>query len=331
MTRRCGFLTQALLMLGMSLVTMLAAGYSNADTWPSRPIHVIVPLPPGGGSDFLARLLAKKLPRELGQPLLVENRVGAGGRIAIEYASKQPGDGYTILFIASTQMVQPALFKKLPYDIIRDFEPVSLMARLSWGLLVNPKVPVHTVKEYIALARAKPGYVTFGSSGVGSPFHIGGELLMSMTGIKMLHVPYRGSAQLVGALLSGQVMSAFAPLHDAFIPSIRAGKLRLLGIATATRTPLFPKVPTIEESVPLPGYELDSWIGVVVPAGTPKPIVNRLSSLIAGVVKDPEFKKRWGPHGWEPVGSTPKQMGDLMKRLLPKYAKIVKDAHIPPR
>ena len=332
MTSRRKFLTHAVLTLAVTLATtMLPAGSSHAQAWPSAPIHVIVPLPAGGGSDFLARLLAEELPSVLGQPLIVENRVGAGGRIGIEYASKQLPDGHTLLFITNMQLVQSSLFAKLPYDIMQDFDPVSMMAQLSVALLVSPGVPAHSVKDYVALARAKPGYVTFGSSGIGSPFHLGGELLKSMAGVDMLHVPYRGSAQLTLALISGEVMSVFAPLHMAFLPSIRAGKLRALGVGTAERTPLLPDVPTIAESAPLPGYALDSWLGVVVPTGTPKPIVDRLSGAIAALVKDPAFEKRWGPQGWQPVGSTPEEMRAQMKGGLTKYAKIVKDAKIPPQ
>jgi len=330
MISRREFLTHAVLTMAVTLATtMLPASSGHAQAWPNRPVRIIIPLPAGGGSDFLARLLSEGFEPTFGQPLIVENRVGAGGRIGIEYASKQPPDGHTMLFITNTQVVQPALFAKLPYDIMRDFDPVSLMAQLSVVLLVHTGVPAHSAKEYIALARAKPGYVTFGSSGIGSPFHLGGELLKSMTGVDMLHVPYRGSAQLTGALLAGEVMSVFAPLHSAFLPSIRSGKLRVVGVATSERSPLMPDVPTIAESVPLPGYALDAWLGVVVPAGTPKPIVDRLSGAIAALVKDPAFVKRWGPQGWQPIGSTPEEMRAKMRAGLPKYAKIVKDARIP--
>ncbi|MBI2316046.1 MAG: tripartite tricarboxylate transporter substrate binding protein, partial [Betaproteobacteria bacterium] len=231
--------------------------------------------------------------------------------------------------ITNTQVVQPALFAKLPYDIMADFEPVSWVASLGTVLVVHPSVPANSVKEYIALARSKPNYVTFGSSGFGSPFQLGGELLKTMTGVDMLHVPYKGSGQVTAALLAGEVMSAFAPLHSAFLPHIQSGKLRALGMASPKRSPLLPEVPTIAEAGPLPGYAVDSWFGVVMPAGTPKPITERLSSAIAAIVRDPALaKERLLPQGWDPVGSTPAELVAFMKAGIAKYAKLVKDAKI---
>ena len=302
---------------------------SHAQAWPSRPIRIIVPLPPGGGSDYLARLLAERLQPVLGQPLIVENRVGADGRIGIEHAMRQAPDGHTMLIIANAQVVQPALFPKLPYDITVDFDPVSLIAHLAIVLLVHQSTPVNSVREYIALAKARPGYVTFGSSGFGSPFQLGGELLKSMAGVDMLHVPYKGSSQVTTALLAGEVMSAFAPMHSAFLPHIQSGRLRALGMVTAKRSPLLPEVPTIAESAPLPGYALESWMGVVMPAGTPRAIIERFSSAIAALVQDPAFAQaKLLPEGWDPVGSTPGELAAFIKAGIAKYAKIVKDAKI---
>lgn len=326
MTSRREFLTQGV--AAMAAATLPAATV-HAQAWPSRPIRIIVPLPPIGGSDYLARILAERLQPVLGQPLIVENRVGADGRIGIEHAARQAPDGYTMLFITNTQVVQPSLFAKLPYDIMADFDPVSWVASLGIVLVVHPGVPANSVKEFIALARAKPGYVTFGSSGFGSPFQLGGELLKTMAGVNMLHVPYKGSGQVTAALLAGEVMSAFAPMHSAFLPHIQSRKLRALGMATSKRSPLLPDVPTIAEAGPLPGYALDSWFGVVMPAGTPKPIAERLSSAIAVVVRDQAFaKERLLPQGWDPVGSTPAELAAFMKAGIAKYAKIIKDAKI---
>lgn len=326
MTSRREFLTQGVAALAAAT---LPAATVRAQAWPSRPIRIIVPLPPIGGSDYLARVLAERLQPVLGQPLIVENRVGADGRIGIEHAARQAPDGYTMLFITNTQVVQPSLFAKLPYDIMADFDPVSWVASLGIVLVVHPGVPANSVKEFIVLARAKPGYVTFGSSGFGSPFQLGGELLKTMAGVNMLHVPYKGSGQVTAALLAGEVMSAFAPMHSAFLPHIQSGKLRALGMATSKRSPLLPDIPTIAEAGPLPGYALDSWFGVVMPAGTPKPIAERLSGAIAIIVRDQAFaKERLLPQGWDPVGSTPAELAAFMKAGIAKYAKIVKDAKI---
>ena len=326
MTNRREFLTHGAAALAAAA---LPAALVHAQAWPSRPIKIIVPLPPVGGSDYLARVLSERLQPVLGQPLIIENRVGADGRIGIEYAARQSPDGCTMLFITNTQVVQPALFKKLPYDITTDFDPVSLVANLSIALVVHPGVPAKSVAEYIALARAKPGYVTFGSSGYGSPFQLGGELLKSIAGVNMLHVPYKGSGQVTQALIAGEVMSAFAPLHGAFLPLIKSGKLRALGIATSKPSPLLPSIPTIAEAAPLPGYALESWFGVVAPSGTPKPIVDRLSGAIAAIVQDQAFaQQRLLPDGFEPIGSTPGELAAFMKAGIAKYAKIVKDAKI---
>ena len=326
MTSRREFLTQGVAALAAAT---LPAATVRAQAWPSRPIRIIVPLPPVGGSDYLARMLGERLQPVLGQPLIVENRVGADGRIGIEHAARQAPDGHTLLFITNTQVVQPALFAKLPYDIMQDFDPVSWVANLGIVLVVHASVPAKSVKEFIELARARPGYVTFGTSGFGSPFQLGGELLKTMADVNMLHVPYKGSGQVTAALLAGEVMSAFAPLHSAFLPHIKSGKLRALGMASPKRSLLLPDVPTIAEAGPLPGYALDSWFGVVMPAGTPKPIADRLSGAIAAIVQDPAFaKERLLPQGWEPVGSTPAELAAFMKAGIAKYAKIVKDAKI---
>ena len=326
MTTRRDFIAQT---LAASAALVVPRGGAIAQAWPSRPIRLVVPLPPGGGSDYLARVMTERLQSALGQPILVENRVGADGRIGTEYVSKQPPDGHTFLVITTNELSAPSMFRKMNYDILNDFAPVSLLAAHPFVLLVHPSVAVNSVNEFIAFARAKPGVLTFASSGVGSFYHLVAELLKSMTGIDMLHVPYRGSGPVTQALLSGEVMSAFAPLGP-FLAHIRSGKLRPLAVVDSSRASLLPEVPTIAEAVPLPGFALISWHGVLAPAGTPRTIVDRLSAELVRIIHDPQFsKERLLERGLEPIGSTPEQLGDKMKADFDMFAKIIRDARIP--
>ena len=326
MTDRRKFLSTS---LAAAAAASLPAGAFAQAPWPSRPVRFVVPLPPGGSYDYLARVMAERLQASVGQPFIVENRAGADGRIGTEFVARQPADGHTILIIAITMVVHPSLFKKIPYDILKDFQPVGMIADAPFVLLVNPSVPANTPKEYVALARSKPGAVTFGSSGIGSPYHLAGEYLKSTVGLDMLHVPYKGTGPLISALLSGEVMSAFAPLGP-FLPHIRSGKLRALGLATEYKSSLLPDVPTLIDALSLPGYSMDGWLGVVAAAGTPRPIVERLSAEMAKIVRDPQFaREKLITQGYEPLSSTPEQMGETMSKHLAKYAKIIQDAKIP--
>jgi len=326
MTTRREFITQT---LAASAALSVRAGGAFSQAWPSRPIRIVVPLPPGGGSDYFARALADPLRSALGQAILIENRVGADGRIGTEYVSRQPADGYTLLIITTANVAHPSLFRNMSYDIFKDFAPVSMLARMPWALLVGPGVPANSPQEFVALARSRPGEITFGSSGIGSPFHLAGEMLKSMAGIDMLHVPYRGSGPVTTALLSGEVMSAFAPVGP-FLQHIRSGKLRALGIVTGYRTSFLPGLPTLEEALSLPGFATLSWYGVVAPAATPKTIVDRLNGEIVRIVRDPQFsKEHLMPQSYEPLGTTPEEMSEMMKATLSVYAKIVRDAKMP--
>jgi len=290
----------------------------------------VVPVPPGGAYDYLARLLAERMRISLGVPIIVENKVGAGGRIGTEFVAKAQPDGYTILMVANTHVIQPHLVLNMHYDSIKDFEPVSLVVEAPIVLAVIPSSPAHSVKELISLARAKPGSIAYGSSGIGSPFHLYAELLKSRTGIDMLHVPYKGTAPLIQALFGGEVSTAFVPLGP-FLEYFRAGKLRPLAIAGNSRSVLLPDVPTIAEAAQLPGYGLDGWLGVLAPAGTPRQIVDRLSTEISRVMQDRQLTNEMLlPKGYEAVGSTPERLREVMTKDLAAYAKIVKDAKIPP-
>jgi tripartite-type tricarboxylate transporter receptor subunit TctC len=301
---------------------------SLAQTWPTRPIKFIVPLPPGGANDVLARLFGERMQNALGQPVVVENKPGVGGNIGTEFVAKQPPDGYTILLSSNTHVVNVNFFSKLPYDPIKDFEPISLVATIPFVLTVNSSVPANNVKELIALLKAKPGQ-PFGTSGIGTPHHLAAELLKTMTGVELTHVPYKGAAFLVPALLSNEVVFSIASMNT-LVPHFKSGKLRPLAVASEQRSSVMPEVPTLAESG-LPGYGIEVWFGVLAPAGTPRPIIDRLNTVINGVVRDPQVvKDRLNPIGLTPVGTTPEQYMNVMKADIVKYAKITKDAGIKP-
>ncbi|HKC53861.1 MAG TPA: tripartite tricarboxylate transporter substrate binding protein [Burkholderiales bacterium] len=310
----------------------LAAGEAAAQSgpWPSRPIRFVVPLPPGGSPDYLSRLFAERLQPVLGQPLVVENKPGAGGNIAREFVARQPADGYTILMSESSHVMAAGIGAKLPYDPIKDFEPISLAATIPFGLTVNSAMPVHSLKEFIAHAKASPRPLTYGTAGIGSPHHFAVELLRSMTGINVVHVPYKGSAGIIPALLSGEIDFTIAAVNS-LLPHFKSGKLRPIAMAGSSRTAILPEVPTIAEAGPLPGYTVDVWLGVMAPAGTPRAIIDRLNGEINRVVRDPQIvKERLNTVGLEAVGTTPEQLLEAMKGDLVKYTKVAREAQIKP-
>jgi tripartite-type tricarboxylate transporter receptor subunit TctC len=323
---------RTLVVLACGGVLALAAGASAAQSgaWPNRPIRLVVPLPPGGSPDYLSRLLAERLQPVLGQPLVVENRPGAAGNIAREFVARQPADGYTIVMSESAHIMSAAVVAKLPYDPIKDFEPISLAATIPFGLTVNTSMPVKSLKEFLDYAKAAPRPLTYGTAGVGAPHHFAAELLRSMTGIKIVHVPYKGSAGIIPALLTGEIDFTIGAVNS-LLPHFKAGKLRPIAVAGSSRTAILPDVPTIAEAGPLPGYSVEIWLGVMGPAGTPRPIVDRLNSEIVRIVRDPQvIKERLTPVGLAPVGSTPEQLLAVMKEELAKYTKIARDAGIRP-
>lgn len=306
------------------------SAWAQSGVWPNRPIKFIVPLTPGGANDLLARLFAERLQPVLGQPVVVENKPGAGGNIGMEFVAKQPGDGYTLLLSANTHVIIPNFFVKLSYDTIKDFEPISLVGSVPFLLAVNASTPINTLKEFLAMARAKPGSVTYGTAGIGTPHHLASELLKTMTGIDIVHVPYKGAAGLVPALLSGEITCTIGAINS-LLPHIRSGKLRPIAAAAATRMSMLPDVPTMAEAGPLPGYNVDVWFGVLASAGTPRAIVDRLNIEINKIVRDPQIvKDRLNPIGIEAVGTTPERFMEIMKTDLAKYARIAKDADIKP-
>jgi tripartite-type tricarboxylate transporter receptor subunit TctC len=298
--------------------------------YPSRLIRYVLPMPPGGPNDFLARLLAERLTKSLGQPVIVENRPGADSMVGTEYAARQPADGYTVLHVASSHVTNVIFKADLPYDPIRDFDPVTQLVGMKFILAATPALGVDSVKEFVAHARANPGKITYATLGVGSSHFLAGEMLKSMAGISMLHVPYKGGAQITQALLGREVDATFISIFPVR-KFIQSGKLRGLGVTSSTRSSLLPEVPTIAEAGPFPGYEMDVWQGVVLRAGTPKPMVTRLNRDIVAVLKNPEDAARITASGVDPVGSTPEQFVQLMKADLAKWAKVAKDAGIKPQ
>ena len=315
-----------LLMRALVIVCAVGATASIAQTWPNRPVRIIVPLAPGGGSDILARLMAQHMGEALGQTFIVENKPGAGTVIGAELAAKSAPDGYTLYATSPNIVINHGLHPKLNYDALRDFAPISQWVSFSNLLVVNPSMPVHTVQELIDYARARPGQINYGSSGNGATTHLGMELLKVMTGIDIVHVPYKGSAPAMADLLSGQV----SLMLDAGATSnrqIKAGKLRVLAVTGSTRSVLNPEVPTIAESG-VPGYDSSVWIGLFAPTGTAPEIIEQLYATISQVLKKSEVRTKLLAQEMEPVGSTPAEFGALVKSELDKWLKVIKAANV---
>jgi tripartite-type tricarboxylate transporter receptor subunit TctC len=301
------------------------ASLTHAQDWPTRPLRMIVPTAPGGGTDFTGRLVAAKLSEALGQQVVVENRGGGGGSVGADNAAKSTPDGYTLLLGSiATHAVNPVLYKKLPYDHIKDFAPVSLIGTVPNVLVVHPSLPAKTVQEFIAYAKANPGKINYGSSGVGSPPHLSMELLRSLTGINMVHVPYKGAGPAQADLLGGQVQAMCTSLAGQ-IGLIKAGRVRALGVTTAKRNPQLPEVPTIAESG-VPGYEVTIWYGVFAPVATPKAIVQRLNTEMVKLLNATEMKERMAQQGMDPAPSTPAELAAFVKVETAKWAKAAKDS-----
>ena len=300
--------------------------------YPSKPVRFIVPSSPGGGTDIIARAIALKLSEAFGQQVVVDNRPGAGQMIGIELAAKSPADGHTILMAASTLAINPVMFKKVAYDPVRDFAPVTQAASLPNVLVVHPSLQAASLAELLALARQRPGQVAYASAGIGTSPHMSVELLKSMTGIDLVHVPYKGTAPGVVDLLAGQV-SVMAPNVLTALPYIKAGRLRALAVTSAKRSDALPDVPTIAEAGAesgLSGYESAQWYGVLAPAGTPAEIVNRLYGEVARALRAGDVRERLAADGAEPVGSTPAEFAAFIRAEIEKWARVAKAARIRP-
>ncbi len=306
-----------------------AAGASPAQTgYPTRPVRMVVPSSAGGGTDIIARIITPKLSERLGQQVIIDNRPGAGTVIGGEVVAKSPPDGYTLLMCISTLATNPVMYKKMPYDALRDFAPITQTISASNILVVHPSLPVRTVKELIALARANPGQLNFGSAGKGTGPHLSMELFLSMAKLKMVHIPYKGSAPAIIDLLAGQVVVMTATMLTG-IPHVRSGRLRALGVTGAQRTAAAPEVPTIAEAG-LPGYEAVQWYGVLAPAHTPKDIIARLHGEIARILHLPDVKARFLADGADPVGNTPEEFARYIRAETEKWARVAREAGIRP-
>ncbi|HXF65796.1 MAG TPA: tripartite tricarboxylate transporter substrate binding protein [Burkholderiales bacterium] len=307
----------------MAIVASIVAGApAIAQSYPAGPVRVIVPFPPGGGVDSAGRLVAQKLAEALGRPFVVENRPGANGMIGSEIAAKAPKDGYTLLVNGANFVTTPSLYDKVTYDPLRDFDPVSLIALAPNVLVVHPSLPAKSVKELAALARARPGQIHFAGSGSGSTPHLAAELFNTMAKIKLVHVPYRGTAPATTALLSGEVSVMFMPALAA-VPHIRSGRVRALAVTSRQRLPALPALPTVEESG-LKGYESSQWYGMLAPAGTPAEIVGLLNAHIAKIMQSPDMKERMTESGSVAVGSTREAFGAYLREEFAKWAKVIK-------
>ena len=303
----------------------LVATAASAQTYPTKPIRLVVPFPPGGATDILARDVAQKLTEAWGQQVIVDNRPGAGGNIGSELVAKSAPDGYTLeMGTVGTHAINASLYAKMPYDHVKDFVPVILVAGVPNVLVVNPAVPANSVAELIAYAKANPGKLNFASSGNGTSIHLSGELFKFMAGVQMTHVPYKGSAPALQDLIGGQVQLMFDNLPPS-LPQIKAGKLRALAVTSLARAPALPDVPTMAEAG-LPGYEASSWFGVLAPAGTPPAIVTKLNAEIARWLATPEAKEKLSKQGANAAGGTPEDFAKHIAAETAKWAKVVKDS-----
>ncbi|MCX7225212.1 MAG: tripartite tricarboxylate transporter substrate binding protein [Burkholderiales bacterium] len=309
-----------------AVLTALAASLSvpvAAQTYPSKPVRLIVPFAPGGFTDVVARILGQRLSVSMGQQFIIENKAGAGSTIGTDFVAKSAPDGYTLVMISTTHVISPWIYKSMPYDPIKGFVPVTKLVDSPYVLLVNPKVPARNVQEFIALAKASPDTLRYASSGNGSSQHLMGGLFASLTGTKLQHVPYRGSSGAATDLVAGVVESSFAGVPNA-LAQVPAGRLRALAVTTAKRIPQLPDVPTLQEAG-VPGYEASVWLALLAPAGTPRNIVNRLNAEVAKLMESGETRKALYEAGVEVSLSTPDALGEYMVKEMERWGKVVKD------
>jgi tripartite-type tricarboxylate transporter receptor subunit TctC len=310
-------------LLGIAAALALASSVALAQGYPTKPLRFIVPYPAGGTTDALARLIGQKLSESLGQPVVIENKPGAGGNVGAEMAAKAAPDGYTIIMApVGTIAINISLYSKLAFDPVKDFVPVTMVATNPLLLVVHPSVAANSIKELVALAQSNPGQLNFGSGGNGTSMHLAGELLKSLGGIDMVHVPYNGSAPCIAALLAGQVQMSFDQIVTS-MPQVKAGKLRAIGVSSAKRSPIAPDVPTLMESG-LTDFEVSTWTGVFAPAATPREIVARLNTEIVRILKMPDVRQSLLRQGAEPVGDTSEEFAAYIKSEIAKWAKVVK-------
>jgi len=319
--RRLALKACALAVLGLA-----AAGGALAETWPSKPVTLVVPFPPGGTTDVLARALGDKLGASIGQPVIVENKPGAGATLGADYVAKGKADGYTLLIGAVHHTIASSVYKKLPYDFQKDFAPVTTVALVPNVLVVNAATPAKNVAELVALAKSQPGKLTYGSNGNGTAQHLIGTQFENNTGTELIHVPYKGSGPLTTDLIGGQITMSFDTVTPV-LQHIKSGKLRALAVTTGKRASVLPDVPTLAEAG-LKGFDIGTWFGVLAPAATPKDVVARLNAEMVKVIRSDDFRARMAEIGAEPIGNTPEQMAKQIKDETEKFAKLVKQANV---
>jgi tripartite-type tricarboxylate transporter receptor subunit TctC len=296
------------------------------EPYPSRPVRFILPFPPGGGTDILGRLIAERLAAALGQPMVVENRGGAGGNVGAEAAARAAPDGYTLVLVAPSLAISPSLYAKLNYDPVKDFAPISLVATVPNVMVTHPAVPAQTLQEFIAVARAKPGTLNFGSGGNGTSNHLAGELFNIVTGAKLVHIPYKGVNLAMQDVISGQIHLVVIGIPAA-APHIKAGRLRALALIAPQRVPALPEVPTVAEAG-LADFEVTTWYGVLAPAGTPPAVIARLNSELAKIMHAPQVKERLAGMGTEPRTSTPEEFAAYIKQEMSKWGDVIRKANL---
>jgi tripartite-type tricarboxylate transporter receptor subunit TctC len=320
--------TKALALCALALIPALASHEATAQSnYPIRPIRLIVPVAPGGGTDFTARTIGHKLGEALGQQVIVDNRPGAGGNIGVEIAAKSSPDGYTLVMPITSFPINPSLYSKLPFDTVNDFAPVVLASSTPLLLVVHPSVPAKSVSELIAVAKSKPGQLNYANSGNGTTAHLAGELLKKSAGIDIVSVPYKGGGPAVIDLVAGRVQIYFSTIPPA-LPHVNAGRLRALAVSTAKRVALVPDVPAVAESG-VPGFEVVAWFGVFAPAGTPKGAIAKLNREINRVLKNPEVQQRFASQGFVPGGGTSEELGKFLRAEIGKWGALIKEAGIP--
>ena len=314
-----------------SLLAAVAAGCilspsseALAQAYPNRPVRIVSPFAAGGSNDVIARIVAQKLGQPLGQSVIVDNRAGAGGVIGTEFSAKSAPDGYTLIMATNATFAIAAALRALPYDPVKDFAPIGLVGVSPYIVLVNPSLPVKTIKQLVALAKARPGELEFGSGGVGTPGHLAGEMLKTMTGIKMTHIPYKAGSQALTDLLGGHIAVTFSTTITS-TQLIRSGRVRTLAVTTSKRLAAFPDIPTVSESG-VPGYEFVLWLGLAAPAGTPNAIVRQLNHALAKILQAKDLQDLLFEQSVEPLSSTPLELAEKIKRDLVIYAKLVQDA-----
>jgi tripartite-type tricarboxylate transporter receptor subunit TctC len=302
---------------------LVLSGSADAQTYPAKPIRFIAPFAAGGALDTLTRTIASRMPESWGQPVLVENRTGAGGNIGADIVAKAPPDGYTLVMgTIATHAINVSLYSPMPYDAVKDFAPVTIAATINNSLSVHPSVATRNVAELIQYAKANPGRLTFGSAGSGTSQHLAGELFKTMTGVDMVHVPYKGGAPAMVDLLAGQISMTFGDIPTA-LPHIRSGRLRSIAVTAARRSPLLPDVPTIAEQG-LPGFDVSAWFGVFTTAGTPRPVVSQLNAEIARILRLPDVREKLLAVGMEPVTNSPDEFAAFVQSEIAKWARVVK-------